>query len=205
MIKTQYKNLCIQLVYLYTYCNRMHGAYNVKYLYYFSNIWLVYIIFWIMISFVVLCAFLYYCTFTVWNGFLKTEKATISFVTSVCQHGTTRLPPDRFSWNLIFEYLLFRKAVENSLVALKSHMNNGYCTWQTLYIFIISRSFLLITRNISDQSCRENQNTHFKFNYLFFPPRISRYLLDNVGKYSRAGKATEGNMAHAHCMLDTHG
>jgi len=27
-------------------------------------------------------------------------------------------------------------------------------------------------------------------------------LWENVGKYGRAGQATDGNMAHAHCMLD---
>jgi len=26
---------------------------------------------------------------------------------------------------------------------------------------------------------------------------------DNVEKYCRAGQATDDNMAHAHCMLDT--
>jgi hypothetical protein len=32
------------------------------------------------------------------------EKRLVSFVMSVRPHGTTRLPVDRFSWNLIFEY-----------------------------------------------------------------------------------------------------
>jgi hypothetical protein len=27
-------------------------------------------------------------------------------------------------------------------------------------------------------------------------------FLDNVEKYSKAGQATDANMAHAHCMLD---
>jgi hypothetical protein len=31
------------------------------------------------------------------------RKATISFVMSVCPHGTTRLPLDGFWWTLIFE------------------------------------------------------------------------------------------------------
>jgi len=39
--------------------------------------------------------------------FTKLRKATISFVMSVrpsvCTHGTTRLPPDGFSWNFIFK------------------------------------------------------------------------------------------------------
>jgi len=56
-------------------------------------------------------------------------------------------------------------------------------------------------RNISDGSCRENQNIHFAFNK-FFPPKSCR-LLDNVEKYGRAGQATDGDMAHAHGRLDT--
>ena len=43
-------------------------------------------------------------------------------------------------------------------------------------------------RNISDKCCRENQNTHFMFNNLFF--RKSCRLLDNVEKYVRAEKDT---------------
>ena len=35
--------------------------------------------------------------------FAKLRKATISFVMSVCPHGTTRLPLNGFCWNLIFE------------------------------------------------------------------------------------------------------
>jgi len=34
---------------------------------------------------------------------LKLRKATISFVMSVCPHGTTHIPLHEFSWNLIFE------------------------------------------------------------------------------------------------------
>ena len=33
---------------------------------------------------------------------------------------------------------------------------------------IISRSFLLRMRNVSDESCRRNQNTHFVFICLFY-------------------------------------
>ena len=85
---------------------------------------------------------------------------------SVCLHGT-RLPLDGFSWNLISEYF-FRKAAENSLVALKSHKNYGYCVWRTIHILIKPCSVLLTMRNISDKSCRENQNTQFMFNISFF-------------------------------------
>ena len=49
----------------------------------------------------------------------------------------------------------------------------------------------------------KNQNTHFMFNnFFFFRPRR---LSDDVKKYYRAGHATDVNVAHAHCMLDTKG
>jgi hypothetical protein len=62
---------------------------------------------------------------------------------SVYSHGTTRFGSHwmDFHENLVFQY--FR---ENSSFA-------------TIYIFDPSRSVLLRMRNVSDRSCRENQNT----------------------------------------------
>ena len=72
------------------------------------------------------------------------------------------------------------------------------------HFFIIYRAVLLRMRNVTDRNRRENQNTHFMFsNLFFFSPRKLCRLLDNVEKYCRAGQATDDNMAHAHCMLDT--
>jgi hypothetical protein len=59
-------------------------------------------------------------------------------------------------------------------------------------------------RNVSDRICRENRNTHFIFNNVSFF-RKSCNLWDNVEKYSISGQATDDNMAHAHCVLDTYG
>jgi len=62
-------------------------------------------------------------------------------------------------------------------------------------------------RNVSDKICIENQSTHFVFK-IFFPPRKSCRLWDNVEKYCRAGQATwqYGACAlHAvHLRLQTH-
>jgi hypothetical protein len=55
-------------------------------------------------------------------------------------------------------------------------------------------------RNVSDKSYREDQNTHFVFNIFF--SKIAPFMR-YVEKYSRAAQATDGNMAHALCMLDT--
>jgi hypothetical protein len=41
-------------------------------------------------------------------------------------------------------------------------------------VMIISGSFLLSMRNVSDKSCRENQSTHFVFN---------RFFLENLCVY----------------------
>ena len=66
------------------------------------------------------------------------------------------------------------------------------------YTFFISRSLLLILRNVSDKGYKENQSKRLVFNNFFF--RIS---WNNVEKYGRAGQATDDNIAHAYCMLDT--
>jgi len=60
---------------------------------------------------------------------------------------------------------------------------------------VISRSVLLRLRNVSDKSCRENQNSHFVFNP---PPRKSLRLRDNVVKYGTAGQTTDDNITQ--CM-----
>jgi hypothetical protein len=54
-------------------------------------------------------------------------------------------------------------------------------------------------KNVSDQSCRENQNTHFVFGE-FFSENVTVYekMWENN---SRACHSTD-NMAHARCMLD---
>ena len=63
---------------------------------------------------------------------------------------------------------IFRKSFERIQISLKSNKKNGYFAWRPIYIFVISRSITLIMRNVSNKCCRENQNTHFVFNHLFF-------------------------------------
>jgi hypothetical protein len=58
-------------------------------------------------------------------------------------------------------------------------------------------------RNVSDSSCRENQNTHFMLS-TFLPPKLC-HLWDNMEKYGTAKQATCDNiLPHrkgALCML----
>ena len=74
-----------------------------------------------------------------------------------------------------------------------------------LKFFITSRSFLLRMRNVADESCGANQNTHFVFSNSFIFLKSCR-LWDNVEKYRRAEQATDDNMyLHAgYLRLQTH-
>jgi hypothetical protein len=56
--------------------------------------------------------------------------------------------------------------------------------------------------NVSNKICRENQNTLFVLrNFFFFEnPAVYEKMWK---KYFRAGQATDDNMAHAHCVMDT--
>jgi hypothetical protein len=56
-------------------------------------------------------------------------------------------------------------------------------------------------QNVSDQSSREIQNTHFMFNNFFFLNLAFHEVMWE--KKCRAGQATDNNMAHAHSLLDT--
>jgi hypothetical protein len=55
-------------------------------------------------------------------------------------------------------------------------------------------------KNIPGNICTQNQNTHFMFFFFHIMPFL-RYV-ENFGK---AEQATDKNMAHTHCMLDTYG
>jgi hypothetical protein len=54
-------------------------------------------------------------------------------------------------------------------------------------------------RNVSGKSCTETQNTHFRFNKFF--SEIMPFKRQ-CGKIHTAGQATDGNVAHALCMLN---
>jgi hypothetical protein len=61
----------------------------------------------------------------------------------------------------------------------------------------VPHSILLRMGNISDKVCRENQNTHFMFNKIFFPQMSCRYV-GNERKYGSTREATDGNIIR--CM-----
>jgi len=65
---------------------------------------------------------------------------------------------------------MFRKYVEKIQVSLKSDKNNGTVYEDRCTFLIISHSFLLRMRHVSDKRGRENQNTRFTFNNTPHPP-----------------------------------
>jgi hypothetical protein len=62
-----------------------------------------------------------------------------------------------------------------------------------IHIFYHTSLISFRMRNVSDTKYTENQNTHIMFNNFFY---------EIMWKKCRAGKTTDDNMAHAHCMLD---
>ena len=143
-----------------------------------------------------------------WGAFAKLRKATVSFVISVRPSvhlyarnnsaPTSRIFMKFYIWGFVDK--LSRKLE----VSLKSDMNRGHFTWRSLYTFlIISRSVLLIMRNVPDKICRYIQNTYFIFNNLFSPPENRTVCERMWERFRRTGQATDGNMGHAHWVLDT--
>jgi hypothetical protein len=72
-------------------------------------------------------------------------------------------------------------------VSLKSDKNNGTSHEDQYTFLIISRSFLFRMRNVSDKSCRENQNTHFVFKkfFFFFFNDVYEIILKNITERGR--------------------
>jgi hypothetical protein len=103
------------------------------------------------------------------SAFAKLRKVTISFVLFVrLSVGMQQLGSHWTDFHEIWYLRIFRKSVEKIQVSLKSNKNKGYFTWRPVYIvYDISLGSFLRMRNISDKSCRENQNTHFVFSNFF--------------------------------------
>jgi hypothetical protein len=67
---------------------------------------------------------------------------------------------------------------------------------------IISRSVIVKMRNVSDEGCRENENTRFVFNSFFFLLEI-RAVYGIMWKNIVGTGRPHDNTAHALCMLYT--
>jgi hypothetical protein len=84
-------------------------------------------------------------------------------------------------------------------ISLISGNNNRYCTCRPTYICDYLAQFFLAWEMFQTKVVQEIK-THILCRITLFSWK-SRHLWDNVEKYFRAGRATDDNMAHAHCML----
>jgi len=105
---------------------------------------------------------------------------------SVCPSACNNSDPTRrifmkFDIWKFFEILSKKLKFHSNLTRITGTSHEDQYTF-----FIISRSFLLIMRNVSDKSCRENQNTHFWVQFFFFKnPAVYEKMLKKK-LYSRA-------------------
>ena len=72
-----------------------------------------------------------------------------------------------------------------------------------IYIYISYLAEFFLQWGIFQAKLLEKIKIHILCSIFFFFK--SCHLWDNVEKYSRARQATDDNIAHAHCMLDTQG
>ena len=98
---------------------------------------------------------------------------------SVCLHGKTSLPLDRFSWNFIFWD--FFKIVHKIQVSLYCSRINGTVREDKYTFFTIFHSNLLRRKNVFDNICTENRNTHIMFSiFLFENHAVYRIMWKNT-------------------------
>jgi len=117
---------------------------------------------------------------------------------SVRPHGTPRLLFDGFSLNLIPEYIL-KICRENE----KSDKNEGYFLYVTHLHLRSHVAEFFLEWELFQTKFLEKIKEHIFYSIKLFFLRKSCLLWDNVETCCTAGQATDDNMAHAHCMLDT--
>ena len=93
------------------------------------------------------------------GAFAKLRKATISFVMSVRPYEITRFPLTDF--DEIWYWKLFWKSVEKIQVSLNPTKVTGILHEDIFTFMAISQWILLRMRNVSNKTCRENQNTFY--------------------------------------------
>ena len=103
----------------------------------------------------------------------------------------------------------FRNHSRNFKIDQNLTTKEEQCTWRPIYLCV----YICVCECIYDVSLkspydvpflhinfRENQNTRFVLSHFFLE---SFRLWGNVEMYCSSRQDTDGNMAHAHCMLDT--
>ena len=98
----------------------------------------------------------------------KLQKATICFVMSVrLSVRMEQLDSHQSDFDEILYLSFFRKSVKKVQVSFKSGKNKGHFKRNVFKFMTISCWIFLRITNVLDQSCRQNQNTHFTLNNVF--------------------------------------
>ena len=131
----------------------------------------------------------------------KVRKANINYVMSVCPSAWSNSAPTVRIFMKFTIWIPFPKSVWKVL-----RFNKIWEGWQVLYMktnihFWSYLAHFFLEWEIFQTKVVEKIKTHILCSVTFF--RKSYRLWDNVEKYCTAGQATDGNMAHAHCMMDT--
>ena len=99
----------------------------------------------------------------------------------------------KFSIWIFFENMTRTFKLHYNLTRIISSLHEYLCT-------IISRSFILRMRNITDESFRENKDIHFMFNNFLNKSHRLQYNVENM--VNQSGYRWQYNTAHAPCVLD---
>ena len=105
----------------------------------------------------------------------------------------------KFDIRRFFESRLRKRKFHQNRTRIKGTLHDARYTF-----LITSRSIPPRMRNVSDKSCRENQNTHFVFSktFIFFSGNCAFHEKKNWKNIVDRGQATDDNMMHARCMMD---
>jgi hypothetical protein len=123
-------------------------------------------------------------------------SSCLSVRPSVCPHGTIRLQPHGFSWNLVFEYLskMFRE--NSSLSKLWEEQRVRYMKTNIHLGSYLAEFFLEWDK--SQTKVVEKIRAHLLFSVIFSIQNFCR-LWGNVEKYVFAARqATDDSIGHAH-------
>ena len=108
---------------------------------------------------------------SLFGGFAKFRKATISFLMSVrLSVHMAELVSHWKNLNEMWYWSIFRKYFEKIRLSLQSPHNNGTSREDRYTFFIITRSILLIMQNLSEKFA-ENKITYFIFSVVLFENR----------------------------------
>jgi hypothetical protein len=114
-------------------------------------------------------------------------KATISFVMPVRLSACNYAAPTERIFKKFYIWVFFWQSVEKMQVPLNLTTIMGTFKKTNTYFFILSSSFLLRTKNVSDKSCKKTRNTHFMINNLRVFSKIC-ILWHNVETYLERGR-----------------